>query len=418
MADRETCVLTPSQQQGATRPRRVLTATQTLSACPLSNKNAPSRSPGYVRTGPGRPRARSRAPHGRLAAVSAALPPGLPRLGLTMASGRNSASPQPAATRSGGGWTTARRAPRPSSIAPGPRLQNELSPRSPRTHGPTASWPHPVQRVGPLVAALVFQPTAQHQGHGTTKVTCAATCAHTSAADSSAARSPSSSCAGKTELEASSATAGDGVPVDPAAQPGSGPPRTHDPNNPVRDVEPPSRGSTGADLRPRAPTDLPPEEFGRSWPPAARFRDHFLARSARGWAAANCSGCAAAASPGATAHSRSSRSATRPVGSAAASSRTKSPASVRWCDLRTGPQAIDRQLTAGAEPDEPRVPGREAAATVFNARPEPRYPQPTARLPGRRRRRRQGPGPPRPARPSDLRHTFATWLEDAASPPE
>ena len=58
----------------------------------------------------------------------------------------------------------------------------------------------------------------------------------------------------------------------------------------------------------------------------------------------------------------------------------------------------------------------EAAATASHAAPEPRvHPQPAARLSGGGRRRR-GPGPPEPDGPHDLRHTFATWQEDAGIP--
>jgi integrase len=72
---------------------------------------------------------------------------------------------------------------------------------------------------------------------------------------------------------------GDGVPVHPAAHPGSGPPRTPDPHQPRRDVEAP---------RPRINPErifghqrrrtFTPEEFGRFLAACRPFyRDHFLA---------------------------------------------------------------------------------------------------------------------------------------------
>jgi hypothetical protein len=175
----------------------------------LSNENTPSRSrrcPHPEPVGHGR----QQALHGRLAAVSAALSPGLP-------SGRSndglSRNPQDLDRPLQGLVAAGRRHPRRQDLRqsqPGPRLQERTArPGRRRLLDRPAPRPHPVRRVGrPPVAALGLQPTAQPQGHGDHRKPPTLPPAPPTSAAANSARSPPPSCsAGNTSWKASSATA-------------------------------------------------------------------------------------------------------------------------------------------------------------------------------------------------------------------
>jgi len=192
------------------------------------------------------------------------------------------------------------------------------------------------------------------------------------------------------------------------------------PTNPVRDVEAP---------RPRINPDrifghecrrtFTPEEFGRFLAACRPFyRDHFLAQIGTGLRSGELLGLRRRHVTRSCGASRSSRSAMRPAGSAAASrpSPRARPASA-WCRCasRSG-----RPSTASSRPAAgptiwcflARVP-----ATASREGSDPAVdPQPAPGLPGRGRGRRRGPGHLDLHGPHDLRHTFATWLEDAGIP--
>jgi len=211
------------------------------------------------------------------------------------------------------------------------------------------------------------------------------------------------------------------VPVDPAAHPGSGPPGTPDPTNPVRDV--------GAPKPPINPERIfgherrrtfTPEEFGRFLAACRPFyRDHFLTQIGTGLRSGELLGLRRR-----RVYPELRRIEVIEVRYEAGrfgrgfKTEPKSPASVRVVPMcEQVHQAIARQLPASTRPDELVFPGPGGSSGILRGA---RTPLSTHNLHRVYRAAVAAAGEDLAhldlRGPHDLRHTFATWLEDAGIP--